>query len=286
MKIDIGEIKQEQIKKEIERLLKVKVPENLSDLERMWYLIDLVWDEMECEKDGKLDWKKVKDFYKHPVWILNGLFIEQDEISMKYRQAIVNWLLDRGITKILDYGGGFGTLGRLIASKCSSCVVDIYEPYPSDLAMEKSKPYSNLRFVSNLDEKYSYYDCVISLDVLEHLDDPIETLIHMKKLVRDDGFLLIGNNFYPVIKCHLKKNFHFRYTFDLVSRVIGLRVIGRLDTSYIKIYRNTSVVPEGRIAWARLIEKISILVFPLLENVARPIYRSIKLIIRKALTSG
>lgn len=281
MKINIQSIKQEYIRKEIKRLLEVKVPENFSDLERIWYLVDLVWDEMECEKDGKLDWKRIEDFYRHPVWILNGLFIEQDEISMKYRKAITDWILDKNINKILDYGGGFGILGRLIASKCSSCVIDIYEPYPSDLALEKSKVYNNLRFVSNLDGRDSFYDCIISLDVLEHLNDPIETLIHMKKLVKNDGFLLIGNNFYPVIKCHLKKNFHFRYTFDLIAKVIGLKVLGRLDKSYIKIYRNTDVEPDKRIKWARLVEKFSIFVFPLLESVAHPIYKLIKFLVRK-----
>ncbi|MFV9931191.1 MAG: hypothetical protein AB8V03_05580 [Francisella endosymbiont of Hyalomma asiaticum] len=57
------------------------------------------------------DWDKISKF----VWLLNGLFIEQHEESMRY--SISNWIVQSKFKNILDYRLGFGTLARLIAQK-------------------------------------------------------------------------------------------------------------------------------------------------------------------------
>ena len=45
------------------------------NLEQIWRLIDEVWTELGCDQ-YKMDDEKIILFYQHPVWILNGFFIE------------------------------------------------------------------------------------------------------------------------------------------------------------------------------------------------------------------
>ena len=56
----------------------------------------------------------------------------------------------------------------------------------------------------------------------------------MIKLVKINGMLIIGNNFYPVIKCHLPSTFHFRYTFKYFARIMGLKKI--TTVAYAEVY--------------------------------------------------
>jgi len=39
--------------------------------------MDLVWDDYGCDNKN-LNWENIGKFYSHPVWLLNGLFIETD----------------------------------------------------------------------------------------------------------------------------------------------------------------------------------------------------------------
>ena len=48
-------------RKEIEILLSMQNPQISDDLEQMWYLIDLVWDNMGCD-NSNLDWEKIVEF--------------------------------------------------------------------------------------------------------------------------------------------------------------------------------------------------------------------------------
>ncbi|WP_019504095.1 hypothetical protein [Pleurocapsa sp. PCC 7319] len=88
--------KQEEIStyeaQEIERLLQEKKQSlssmSLKDLQQM---LDDVWDQLECD-NNQLNWDKIGLFYSHPVWLLNGLFAEQDALSMQNRRAISDWI--------------------------------------------------------------------------------------------------------------------------------------------------------------------------------------------------
>ncbi|HDL01638.1 MAG TPA: hypothetical protein ENH23_05330, partial [candidate division Zixibacteria bacterium] len=78
------------VKDEISRLLNF-IDRDKDDLEAMWQLMDIVWDECGCN-NKKLNWSNIGKFYSHPVWILNGLFIEQHELSMQHKHAISDWI--------------------------------------------------------------------------------------------------------------------------------------------------------------------------------------------------
>jgi 2-polyprenyl-3-methyl-5-hydroxy-6-metoxy-1,4-benzoquinol methylase len=217
---------------EIERLLSFAENSPL-DLNDLWRMMDIVWDEMGCDSEN-LDFDKISAYYSHPIWTLNGLFIEQDQVSMGHREAMATWITSNNISNVLDYGGGFGTLARLIATKDREIKIDIHEPFPSQLAIAKMQEFSNVNFVSSFDRSY---DCLVCIDVLEHVDNPLELFGTMIENVKVGGFLVIANCFHPDIKCHLPSTFHFRHTFDQFARVMGLQVMGRCDGSHAMLYK-------------------------------------------------
>jgi len=243
-------------KNEIEKLLARQDKTIESDLEQMWYLMDLVWDDYQCDS-SHLNWKNVGDFYSHPVWLLNGLFIEQHDVSMGHRHAISDWIISHGFSNVVDYGGGFGTLARLMAEKSSILKVDIYEPHPSGFGLKRASELENISIVDNLDIAY---DCLVSTDVLEHVPDPIKNFSLMIDSVKVGGYLVIANAFYPMIKCHLPQCFHFRHTFDLFASIMGLEIIGNLEGSHATIYRKTKIVQYDWIQLKRL-DKLSKLLY-------------------------
>ncbi len=261
-------------KEEIEKLLK-REKEGLDDLEQMWYLMDLIWNDYGCDNKN-LNWDKIGKFYSHPVWLLNGLFIEQHDVSMGHRHAISDWIVQNNFKNVVDYGGGFGTLARLVAQKEKNIKMNIYEPHPSEFGLKRVAEFENINIIGKLE---SNYDCLMSTDVLEHVPDPLKDFSEMIKSVKINGYLVIANCFYPVIKCHLPQDFHFRYSFNIFAKMMGLEIVGILEGSHATIYKKVEEVEPN---WnkIRFYEKLSKVAFPVIE-ILRPILRPIKRIIVK-----
>jgi len=236
--------------------------------------MDKVWDELGCDNKN-LDWNQIDKFYRHPVWKLNGLFIEQHDLSMQHRHAISNWICTNrikfGINKVVDYGGGFGTLAKLIAQKDSGMKIDILEPYLNAYATTSIAAYPGIHFIDSLKKKY---DCLVCTDVLEHVLDPLSTFAEMIDCVRLKGHIIVANNFYPVIKCHLPDNFHLRYTFRIFARLMGLRYLGRCHGSHAGIYHKVTGPASNR-ERLKQAERISMYLFPYLKTI-HSVYKQIK----------
>lgn len=259
---------------EIEKLLKREDKGLQTDLEQMWYLMDLIWDDHNCDNEY-LNWDNIGKFYSHPVWLLNGLFIEQHKDSMDHRHAISNWIVENSFQNIVDYGGGFGTLARLIAEKDTSIRMNIYEPHPSEFGLKRASEFKNINIIGNLE---SNYDCLLSTDVLEHVPDPIKDFSNMVKSVKLNGYLVIANAFYPMIKCHLPQDFHLRYSFNQFAKMMGLEIVGILEGSSATIFKKVEKVEPN---WnkIRFYEKLSKTVFPIIE-ILKPILSPIKRLIK------
>ncbi len=247
---------------EIKQLLS-SCPNNSPSLEQIWQMMDDVWDKLGCDNKN-LNWQKISAFYNHPVWILNGLFIEQDELSIQHRKSIGNWinLNSEKIRYVVDYGGGMGTLAQIISESNQDICVDIYEPYPSQVAVTRLEKYPNINFVGELIN--CKYDCLVSTDVLEHVADPLSLLAQMIDAVGLNGYLIIANCFYPVIKCHLPRTFHFRYTFKIFAKLMGLKALENDQVLHGTIYVKEK---EESLNWQqiRLLELCSKSIYPLLK---------------------
>jgi SAM-dependent methyltransferase len=196
-------------------------------LEDLWRLMDEVWNEMGLD-NTRPDWVRIGEYYNHPIWSLSGLFVETDPVSQCHRQAWCQWMRDniphhRENLTVADYGGGFGSLAALLAED-PTVRIDIVEPHSSPAAHRRFRGRDNVEFVPDLRGKYDFVFCS---DVLEHLFDPVGVLADLVQATKFEGKLLIANNFYPVIQCHLPTTYHLRYSFTLIARISGLRNIGR-----------------------------------------------------------
>lgn len=262
----------------LQTLLDSQDPKISDDVEQMWYLLNKVWEEMGCD-NKKLDWDKIGAYYAHPVWILNGLFTQYDKLSFSIRESIARYVASKGFERICDYGGGFGTLAGEIAKVCPNAQIEIYEPFPSVYGKKYIKNFANIRFVDVLEPEK--YDCLVSTDVLEHVNDPMTTFGEMLDSLKPGGEALIGNCFYPVIECHLPKNFHFRYTFNFLARFFGLKKLGNIKgAEYVQIFiksrKASEILIRGGVALSKAIYPFILALEPL-----RPLARICKRAILK-----
>jgi SAM-dependent methyltransferase len=221
----------------IEQLLAEVGPD--PSLEQIWQLMDQAWQHCGCDNRDPNP-GRLAVFYRHPIWLLNGMFIEQHTISMGHRQEITAAVAALAPQRVLDFGGGFSTLARLLAAALPEAEISICEPYPPRHGIESCKPFTNIRFVPNLTSQS--VDVLVSTDVLEHVTDPLALLAAMVDTVRPGGHLLIANCFYPVIACHLPCTFHLRYRFDDFCQALGLELLGPCEGSHATIYLRNSVV--------------------------------------------
>ena len=186
-------------------------------LQQLWTLMDQAWADLGV--DASITDEKLADFYRHPVWLLNGLFVEQDDQSIRDRSILCAEVASHTPVRILDFGGGFGSLARSLASALPYSSVEVLEPYPHPLAFKLSSAYNNLKYTSAITGKY---DFIVASDVFEHLLDPIEAAYYCSQSLSDEGFLLSANCFAPVIECHLRQNLHFEYSWPSVIEAMGL----------------------------------------------------------------
>ncbi len=241
-------------------------------LEDVWCLMDDVWDELGCVQ-SVMD-ERVEAFYAHTVWLLNGLYIEEDEESIGNRRVFSDWVATQTPARVADIGGGFGTLARLIGTMCPNAEIEILEPHPHPAAIEESKANRNVRFVTQL---VGHYDVLLATDVFEHIRDPLSLVESTARHLREGGQYLIANCFWPVIKCHLPETFHFRHSWCAALNAMGLEpgsviLYGRAFT------RRGELVLER----ARAVEWYSRRIFPWLELLPGRLRRPLSKILFRA----
>lgn len=199
-------------------------------LEEVWQLLDEPWIEYGCDPE-QMD-ERVTAYYQHPVWMLNGLFIEQHEQSLQNRKEFSDWVVKQKPIRLADFGGGFGGLARLIGEALPNAQIEVVDPHPHPAAIALAASTPNVRFVPKL---IGEYDLLIATDVFEHVPDPIGLVADTAKHLRVGGGYLIANCFHPVIRCHLPQLFYFNIAFEPAMQAMGLEPGERV--SYGRIYR-------------------------------------------------
>jgi ubiquinone/menaquinone biosynthesis C-methylase UbiE len=216
-------------------------------LENLWKIMDEIWYEYNCDPKN-LD-SRVDNFYSHPVWLLSGLFAEQHQLSLVNRQIFTKWASAKKPKRVADFGGGFGSLARMIAESCPDTFVEVIEPHPHKLAIEKSKEFNNLSYKNNLEGEY---DILIATDVFEHVSDPLGLVAETSMFLKKEGFYLIANHFQPIIKCHLPQSYHLYYSFNYALEAMNFKIIEKIIYGTVfKLYQKLNL--DG----ARKIEKKS-----------------------------
>ena len=220
----------------IENLLK-KTGYDLS-VEKIWEMMDYVWKKFKCNQFF-YSHRKYSEFYSHPIWLLNGIFIEQHSYSMEHRINLAKSIKSKKPKRVLDFGGGFGTLAKLIAKDKHINKVEIFEPYPSKHLISSTRYVDNIAIINLFNN--NYYDIVVSTDVLEHVHEPLALLLKLVKSLKKGGYIYVANCFSPVIRCHLPCTFHLRITFDLFCNLMGLKKVGTCSNNYAQIYQRKSL---------------------------------------------
>lgn len=232
------------------------------NLEQLWALKDEVWQAMGC--DPKVMDARIGAYYSHPVWLLGGLFIEQHAQSLANREQFMDWVVRHSPKRVADFGGGFGTLARMIGAALPESSVEVIEPHPHPVAIARAQKTANVRYRP---EMVGDYDILLATDVFEHVPDPLQLVYETAQRLRIGGRYLIANCFFPVIRCHLPQTFHFRHSWDAALQAMGLEpaekvAYGRAYVRYgalnltaarqveqqsLKLWRVTQYLP-GRVA--------------------------------------
>jgi len=229
-------------------------------LEQLWNLMDNAWRDCECDQANPDE--RLSAFYSHPVWLLNGYFSEQDAQSIYHRKHFADWVVAHAPKRVADFGGGFGSLARMIGEACPETSIDVIEMYPHPVAVERAQRTQNVRYRPSLG---SNYDILIATDVFEHVPDPLGLVTETAPALNSGGLFLIANCFFPVILCHLPSTFHFRHSWDAAMQAFGFI---KSDTV---LYGQAFVKSQGfNLDAARLVEKKSRLLWNLLQHLPEP----------------
>jgi SAM-dependent methyltransferase len=218
--------------------------------------MDSAWDDCVCGAVPSAD--ELHKYYSHPVWLLNGLFIEQDRDSIANREAFSGFVARLAPTRVADVGGGFGTLARMVGARCEDAAVEVMEPNPHEYAVRLARMTKNVRYVPGLSGEY---DVLIATDVFEHVHDPLRLVEQTASHLRVGGIYLIANCFWPVIRCHLEATFHFRWSWDTALAAMNLQP--ETFVAYGRAFRKKGPVDRRH---ARSIERRSRLAFGLIER--------------------
>ena len=200
-------------------------------LEDIWSLMDKAWVECSCVQgagDGQISL-----FYDHPVWLLNGLFIEQHELSKRHRRDFAHYISSLKPRRVADFGGGFGSLARMTGEICPEAEVHVIEPHPQKTAVALAEKTENVRYMPELQGRY---DVLVATDVFEHVTDPLLLVESTAGHLRMNGQFVIANCFWPVILCHLPGTFHFRW-------------------SWAKAMQKMNLIPMAKVAYGRAFKK-------------------------------
>lgn len=95
-----------------------------------------------------------------------------------------------------DFGCGSGEFIRSISKLFKHSKIIGIDNTESLTLIQKLSPSDSTTFltcnVQNIPFKSNSFDCIVSLDVLEHVDDPINALQEIKRVLKADGFLIVS----------------------------------------------------------------------------------------------
>ena len=133
---------------------------------------------------------EVRQFYSENTEYLFEL--AQWNASDTFKQ-IINYLPTVKGLKVLDFGGGIGSLSLLLQKRGADVDYLDLPGFVSDFARFRSN--GRVSFIDSLSDKREIYDLIAAIDVFEHLPDLPEHLIMLAQALKPDGVLFFHNNF-------------------------------------------------------------------------------------------
>lgn len=165
----------------------------------------------------KLNWTRFTDRF-------GNSFIHPQFIVKRYANAAIDLIEKYGDGDLLDVGCGTMSYKKYIEPLVEKYTGLDYpltsKNYPSSL---RPDIYANAK---NIPSKDDSYDCVIMLQVLEHIDEPLVALKEAHRVLKKKKYFVLSVPFmYPV---HDAPNDYFRYTeysLKKMAKAVGFKVI-------------------------------------------------------------
>lgn len=160
-----------------------------------------------------------------------------------------NWVvkeLKNTSGNLLDIGIGYGYLEELIIKHKLQLYlygIDISN-HAVDLARKKYKGIFKIANISKIPFRRNYFDCVVALDVLEHIfeNEISNALLEVKKVLKKDGILIVS---VPINESDKDKlaNGHLReYTTDLINSEIESAGFSVYKLKYLYAFKNNVLI--------------------------------------------
>jgi SAM-dependent methyltransferase len=135
----------------------------------------------------------------------NAGYIYMNNVEDIVKEVLLKYYKKREKLKILDVGCGNKPYKRIIENYCQVeeyIGIDYYNAKYADIELDLNK--EKIPFPDD------YFDLILCTDVLEHLYNPIFVINEMRRVVKNNGFLIISTPFlFPI---HDKNYDYFRYT--------------------------------------------------------------------------
>ncbi len=178
---------------------------------------------MECGlifRNPKPSYETIKKYYKEDH--SNIFFEEKTEINRKgiFRHFLATSLKDKGEGRLLDVGSGYG----IFLSLAKDLGWEVYGLELSEDACQFARKNFGLNvFCGDLKEASfpkDHFDVVTLWNVLDHTINPLEQLLEIKRILKDNGLLFIR-----------LPNFLFQGKFRCIGDAFDKLFFGRTDLS-------------------------------------------------------
>lgn len=156
------------------------------------------------------DWNNknsIKDFYKTTDVYIYGLigFWDNERLS-----NILHPIRNITGNKILDYGAGIGVLPIILGEKNQCYYYDLPSKTQDFARFLNSKTGNRITFIEKEEEIFTQkFDMIITTDVLEHLENPLEIVKKLTKCLESKGFFFttgLDFSWGPHTPMHLTEN--------------------------------------------------------------------------------
>lgn len=145
---------------------------------------------------------RLREFYNiyHRDSKVQYSIIKSDNFTYRGAIKIIDKLIKNNKSlKILDYGCGVGTLSLYLADKghfltgvdISSNAINSAKKNSRAIGLEKNSKFYTLNEWNNL-KKSNYYDLIISLEVIEHVENDRYLLKSFNDYLKHNGYLLLS----------------------------------------------------------------------------------------------
>ena len=156
-----------------------------------------------------------------------------------------------GNIRILDMGCGDGVLLYLLSKKIRNPDIELYGVDLSDVAVKtainkferkgvKNKFFFKAEGVYNTSFDEGMFDIIISSDVIEHLNEPDTFLKEVKRLLKSNGFLVIGTPIKytenPLDSMHVYEFFPYEFEELLTKYFSTVELLQACDLLYFLLY--------------------------------------------------